>query len=362
MNTSKPKSNSKQKTFLAVNFGCRVNMAETNQWSQLLVDQGFIPNPNNPDLILINTCSITKKGEVESLGKIRSLQKKYPKTKIIATGCANLNKIKNLQKITVVSNKEKGTILEKLNSIYSPKIKDKFTKTHRFLLKIQSGCSQFCSYCIVPFKRPDLFSLPIDIAIKSINQAVNNGYKEVIVTGVNLNEYQYGFSNLIEEILSKTKIELITFGSIPLNCIDTKFINLFKNPASNKRLSHFLHIPIQSASNKILKLMKRPYTSQNIKKTFKQLQKILGISFGTDIIVAFPSETKKDFQDTFNLCQEINFTKIHCFRFSPRPNTQARIIFENSPKINSIEIKNRSFKIRSLNDQNKLPSLQKQEN
>lgn len=346
MNTSK--SNFHKKTFLAVNFGCRVNMAETNQWSQLLINQNFIPNSDHPNLILINTCSVTKKGEVESLGKIRLLQKKYPQAKIIATGCADLSKLKNFKNLNIISNKEKGILLNKLEAIYSPKIKDKFSKTNRFLLKVQSGCTQFCSYCIVPFKRPDLFSLPINIAIKSVNQAVKNGYKEVIITGVNLDEYKYGFSKLLEELLSKTKIELITFGSIPLNCIDANFIDLFKKEEFDKRLSHFLHIPIQSASDKILKLMKRPYTSKDIKKKFKELQKIPNISFGTDIIVGFPSESKKDFQDTYNFCKKIKFTKIHCFKFSPRPNTQARILFEESPKIEKNKTKERSLKIRSL--------------
>jgi threonylcarbamoyladenosine tRNA methylthiotransferase MtaB len=336
------------KTFLAINFGCRVNMAETNQWSQHLINQGFKVTTDNPDLILVNTCSVTKKGEVESLGKIRNLQKKYPQAKIIATGCANLDKIKNLKNIDTIDNKEKETILKKLNSIYTPQIKDKFTLSHRYLLKIQSGCTQFCSYCIVPFKRQQLFSLPIDQAIKSTNQAVKNGYKEVIITGVNLEEYKYGFSNLIEAILKETEIKLITFGSIPINCIDQKFIKLLKNKKFTNRISHFLHIPIQSGSDKILNLMKRPYNSKQIKKTFNKLQNIPDISFGTDIIVSFPSENKKDFQDTFDLCQQINFKKIHCFRYSPRPNTQALILFNDSPKITIQESKNRSAQIRSL--------------
>lgn len=351
MNISKTKSSSTQKTFTTVSFGCRVNMAEINQWSQLLINQGLTPNSNNPDLILINTCSITKKGEIESLGKIRSLQKKYPKAKIIATGCADLDKIKDLKKITIISNKEKEIILKKLNASYTPKVKDKFTKSHRFLLKVQSGCSQFCSYCIVPFKRPELFSLSINNAVKSINQAVNNGYQELIITGVNLDEYKYGFSNLLEEILSKTKIKLITFGSIPINCIDTKFIKILKDKKNIKRISHFLHIPIQSASDKILKLMKRPYTLKDINNKFQKLKEIPHLSFGTDIIVAFPTESKKNFQKTHDFCKKIKFSKIHCFRFSPRPNTQARILFENSPKIDQKEIKNRSLKIRSVNNQ-----------
>ncbi|MFA5532281.1 MAG: MiaB/RimO family radical SAM methylthiotransferase [Candidatus Shapirobacteria bacterium] len=343
------------KTFLAINFGCRVNMAETNQWSQTLINQGYLPTKLNPGIILINTCSITKKGEIESLGSVRHLQKLYPKAKIFVTGCANLDKIKDLDNVSVFKNDQKEKLLKELKSSYSPNIKDKFSHTNRFLLKIQSGCSQFCSYCIVPFKRPQLFSLSIPKAIDTVKKAVQDGYQEIIITGVNIDQYQYNFSDLIKNILDQTTIKLISFGSIPINCIDQKFIDLFKSYPH--RLSHFLHIPIQSGSDKILKLMNRPYSSKDITNKFNQLKKIPSISFGTDIIVGFPTETEQDFKKTFSLCQKIGFIKIHTFKFSPRPNTKARILFENSPKISKEVLSNRSQKIRSI-CQNKLPSHQ----
>jgi threonylcarbamoyladenosine tRNA methylthiotransferase MtaB len=339
------------KTFLAVNFGCRVNAAETNQWSQVLINKGFLPSKtkDQPSIIIINTCSITKKGELESLGKVRSLHKKYPETKIYVTGCTNFKKIKNIPNVAIYNNKQKEILLKKLNSSYSPKIKDKFSNTHRFILKIQSGCTQFCSYCIVPFKRPKLWSLKIDQAVKTTKKAILDGYKEIIITGINIDKYQYNFSDLIENILKKTNIKLISFGSIPINCIDENFINLFKSYPH--RLSHFLHIPIQSGSNKILKLMNRPYTSQKIKKTINDLKSnIQNLKLGTDIIVGFPTETEKDFQKTLYLCKDINFSKIHVFKYSPRPNTKAKIIHQNNPKISKETLKLRSQQIRQLSD------------
>lgn len=354
------RSNLNKKTFLAINFGCRVNAAETNQWSQTLVDQGFTPlvkeGQGRLDIIFINTCAITKKGEKESINKIKYLIQKYPKAKIYASGCANFDKIKNLKNITIFTNDEKEKILDSLNSNYTSSINDKFSHTHRFLLKIQSGCSQFCSYCIVPFRRPKLYSLSIDNAINTINNAVKNDYQEVIITGVNLDQYSYGFSNLVESLLQKTNIKLISFGSVPINCIDQKFISLFSK--YQNRLSHFLHIPIQSGSDKILKLMNRPYTTKEIKQKFDSFKKLMPrlvkegdrgrFEFGTDIIVGFPTETDQDFQKTFNLCQKIGFSKIHTFKYSPRPNTKARILFENSPKINKETLKSYSTKIRNL--------------
>lgn len=322
------------KTFQVFNFGCRVNAAEINQLSEILIQNNFSIS-NNPEIFVINTCSITKKGNTESLSKIRVIQKKYPKSKILVTGCANFEKLEN---IFYFDNKNKEKILKSLHSYYSPKIGDKYTPYHRFLLKVQSGCTQNCTYCIVPKKRPYLYSLPISDAIKTIKK-IENIYDEVIITGVNLIQYQYGFSNLIEKILQETKIKLISFGSIPLNCIDEKFIELL----SNKRISHFLHIPIQSGNNRILKLMHRPYDRTKIMETFKKLKTC---TFGTDIIVGFPTETEQEFQDTLTLCQKIGFKKIHTFRYSPRPDTEAKDLFEFSPKIPKAELKERSVKIR----------------
>lgn len=337
------------KIFLAVNFGCRVNAAETNQWSQLLINQGFVPSTihNPPSTILINTCSITKKGEIESLSKVRILHKKYPQSKIYVTGCANFEKLKNIPNVLIYNNNQKEDLLNKLNSSYTPKIKDKFSHTHRFLLKIQSGCNQFCSYCIVPFKRSKLWSLKIDQAIKTVNKAILEGYQEIIITGINIDQYQYNFSNLIKQILTKTNIKLISFGSIPINCIDQKFINLIKSYPH--RLPRFLHIPIQSGSDKILKLMNRPYVTKNILEKFRNLKsEIKNLKFGTDIIIGFPTETNKDFQDTLNLCKNINFSKIHVFKYSPRPNTKAQIIHDTNPKISKQILNSRSKQIRNL--------------
>lgn len=347
--------NNSKKTFLSVNFGCRVNMAETNQWSQILINQGYLLNKINPSIILINTCAITKKGEKESLNKVKSLSKQFPQSQIYITGCANFEKVKNIPNLTIVKNDQKEKLLDHLKSLYTSQIGDKFSHTHRYLLKVQSGCTQFCSYCIVPFKRNYLWSLSVSDAVDTVKKAINNGYQEVIITGVNLDQYQPGFSNLVESLLKETDIKLISFGSIPINCIDQKFLDLLST--FSFRLSNFLHIPIQSGSDKILSLMHRPYTKSDILEKFNKIKKIIphpvkgeargGFLFGTDIIVGFPTETDQDFQETLDLCQQIGFSKIHTFPFSPRPNTKARIIFETSSKISKEKLKERSKRIRT---------------
>lgn len=352
------------KTFAVYNLGCRVNAAETNQFAQKLINNGFTPlvkeGQGKLDFIFINTCSVTKKANIESVGLIRRLQKKFPNSKIIVSGCANLNEIKNLSNTTILNNFQKEKYLKDLNCAYTPKIKDKFSHTHRFLLKIQSGCTAFCTYCTVPQKRPYLWSLPINTAVNTVISANNDGYQEVILTGVNLNQYTPGFSNLVETLLIKTKIPLISFGSIPINCIDEKFISLISRFPS--RVSNFLHIPIQSGSNKILKSMRRNYTKKIILEKFSSLKNLKpNLSFGTDIIVGFPKETDTDFQETYNLCQKIGFSKIHVFKYSPRPNTKARELFLKSTKISKEIIKERSQKLQDLISQTTLPSHQKQE-
>ncbi len=381
-----------QKTFSAYNFGCRVNAAEINLLSQILLNMNYSPflqretiatrgrkvrdfnhseSTTTPSVLLVNTCSITKKGEIESLGKIRHLSSQFPDSLIVATGCARLSKVKDLSNVIIFDNPSKEEILSDLNCAYTPQIDDKFSHTHRYLLKIQSGCTQFCSYCTVPYRRQYLWSLPIDKAIDTVNQAIKNGYTEVIITGVNLDQYSHGFSNLLEALLTQTQIKLISFGSIPINCIDDKFLSLLT--AFSHRLSTFLHIPIQSGSDKILKLMNRPYDKEKIKSVFSKLKNIplapaisnsnskkaspvkgrwpeAGgvLSFGTDIIVGFPGETEKDLKETYNLCQSIGFSQIHTFKYSSRPNTLAAFYHQKNPKITKEELKSRSQKIRSL--------------
>jgi len=357
------------KTFFTYNLGCRVNAAETNLFAQSLINRGYTPNQKNPHIIFINTCSITKKADIESTGLIRRLRKKHPQAEIIISGCANLKDISTLPNVTILNNAQKEKYLDNLNCAYTHQILDKFSHTHRFLLKVQSGCTAFCSYCTVPQKRPYLWSLPINIAIDTVNKAVSDGYQEIIITGVNLNQYIPGFSNLVEALLTQTKIPLISFGSIPVLCIDEKFIKLIKN--YKLRIKNFLHIPLQSGSDKILKLMNRNYTKKIILEKFNLLNSLSSplvkegtegrLKFGTDIIVGFPGESDTDFQETYKLCQQIAFSKIHVFRYSPRPNTSARKLFLESDKLSRETVKERSQKLRQLTSQTTPPSHQKLE-
>lgn len=341
-------NNLKNKHFLSLFFGCRVNAAESNQISQILIDSGLKPitelDNNVPSLIVVNTCSITQKGENESLRKIKSLSKIYPKAAIVITGCASIKALAKNKNFYFLNNIAKKNLLSQNTLTYTPKIKDRLSQYHRYLLNTQVGCNQFCSYCIVPYKRQQLWSLPIKDAITQTKKAIDLGFTEIIITGVNLEKYTPGLAKLTTSLLQNTTVPLISFGSVPLNCIDDDFLNLYKE--YKLRIKNFLHIPIQSGSDKILKLMNRPYNSQNILKIIEKCKlKIEDLRLGTDIIVGFPTETEVDFQDTFNLCQSIGFSKIHTFRYSPRPGTASSKLPQT---VNKKTKKNRSQLIRNL--------------
>lgn len=346
-------------SFKIITFGCRVNAAESNQLGQLLIDNGFTrarPNQHTNDLFIINTCAVTQKGEYESTAKIRHLLKLHPLSFVVVTGCAAASLKLVHPNLFALTNGEKELLLEALNGSYSPKIADKYTSYRRFLLKVQSGCSSNCSYCVVPVRRPSLKSLPIDMAVKTVNKAVQDGYREIIITGVNLAQYTPGLSNLLEALLTKTQIPLISFGSLPLLCIDKRFIQLITVHGS--RFTKFLHVPLQSGSNRILKLMRRPYTHSQILTIFNKLKNINappflkgedrgGFKFGTDIIVGFPSESEEDFQQTYDLCKSLSFAKIHIFRFSPRPSTKAWDLNQKFP-VRPQDINTRSRLLHSI--------------
>jgi len=338
--------NCSNKTFLAINFGCRVNAAETNQLSQLLVNQGFKPTHKNPGVIIINTCAITKKGERESLQKIRSLKRLWPKSTVITTGCADLSGFSKQKDIFILKNKDKQKILEKSRGEYSSKIKDKFSTSKKFILRIQSGCNHYCTYCIVPYRRAKPWSLPIKDALSTVEKTIKNGYTELILTGVNLDLYQPGLDKLLKNLLEKTDIPLISFGSIPIDCITSNFLSLHQKYP--QRLKKFIHTPIQSGSDKILKLMNRSYTRKKIEKTLKKCLGVPNLKLGTDIIVGFPGEAEKDFRDTVSLLKKFPFQKIHTFRFSLRPGTTAEKLLKKHPPISSEKTSARSRIVRNL--------------
>ena len=365
----------KKKTFVSFSFGCRVNEAEREYIDSELIKLGFKLNLKKPDICIINTCAVTYKAEREAKKLIYRLKKDFPKTKIIITGCAatywkkfNLNSklpisltISNnhksdIAKIILNHLKQKANNSAKLckNFLNVPN-NSKFKNSGRLLVKIQDGCHRFCSYCIVPYLRGLPKSYTISNIIKSI-QSNKKGIKEIIFTAINTEAFGYDtkqdFIDLIKTIIKKTDINRISFGSIHPWSINQRFIDFYKTYNPKKRIVNFFHIPIQSGSDKILKYMKRDYTTCEINKKINIIYKINPCALiATDIITGFLGETDKDFKDTYNFLKKSKISKFHVFRYSTRKNTAAYFMKNTIKEPSEKQKKQRSQILRKLGEE-----------
>lgn len=352
------------KTFASYAFGCRVNQAEKEELDRELLSFGFQYSIADPSIYIINSCAVTAKAEREARQFINQIKRKHPKAKIIITGCAATKWIR--EKITignadwVIDNTSKNYIIrvltkkEENNSFHiDAKFCDrnkwrhyigsynKYLSSRRLLLKIQDGCQKFCTYCIVPYLRKKAKSKSIKYLVSGIKE-LEDKISEVILTAVNTQAYgldtKESFVDLIKNIMERTKVPRISFGSIDPGSIDRKFLAFYKKYADSQRLIDFFHIPLQSASNKILKLMKRGYTLEEYSEKINILAKINPFAFiGTDIIAGFLDETDSDYEDTYNYLAQSPIAKFHIFRFSLRQPTAAfylaRRLQEPSPLV-----------------------------
>ncbi len=378
----------KRKTFKIITFGCRVNQAESRQMGETLAGFGLKEEQekNKADVIIVNTCTITHKADREVRKELRRIKRENKNSCLIVVGCwvEKINKDKQkdrkkqeIMKTTdlVLTNSQKQNLVQVLlrKKILLRKqekkrdYKDKYARDKKAIIKVQDGCNNFCTYCIVPYVRGRSKSKQISQILKEIKQKQKEGIKEVILTGVDLadfktvtkknnkerkGEHKHKVNHLaflLKEILTKTDIEKISFGSINLKAFTNEFFNLYKqeqnkekeekikNPKRKKenkkeiqRLSAHFHIPLQSGSNQTLKRMGRRYTKkQFLKKIIEINENIKNFTFSTDLIVGFPGETEKEFKQTLETLKEIKqqlgerFKHIHTFRYSKRQGTVA---------------------------------------
>jgi len=344
-------------TFASFSFGCRVNRAEKEELDRQLLVLGFQYSEKDPSLYIINTCAVTAKAEREVRQFIYQTKRKFPKTKIIITGCAATKWINEGKKFPEVfraidnTNKEfiaqliagpapstssgqalvhperksKGSRHPQSSPILS--LKDKFINSGRLFLKIQDGCQRFCTYCIVPYLRGE----PKSERIKDLVTIIKNNekeFKEIILTAINTEAYGFdteeSFLDLIRAILRQTKIARLSFGSINPGSISKDFLRFLEKKSLERRIIKYFHIPLQSGSNKILNLMKRGYTREEFLEKLNQLHQINPMAFlATDIIVGFLDENDRDFEETYNFLRGSPISKFHVFRFSKREKTAA---------------------------------------
>jgi threonylcarbamoyladenosine tRNA methylthiotransferase MtaB len=331
-----------------VTLGCKVNQSESASIEGSLRQAGheIVSSAETPDLTIINTCTVTAKSDYQSRQMIRRAAKSG--SRVIATGCYaqlrpdELSTIKGLN--LVVGNAGKSKMIEYVNGLYessgefSKNVKSPeyiltpqpyFSSRTRAFLKIQDGCNLSCAYCAVPSARGRSRSLDAQHVINSIEELTLKGYKEVVLTGVHIGTYgidleqKTSLFNLVDRIVKKFPQIRYRLSSIEPQEFDERFLDLI----NENLLCPHLHIPLQSGSEKVLKMMKRRYTVSSYRELIdKILSKCPEIAIGTDLIAGFPGESEDDFRETARFIEAIPFSYIHVFPYSKRPNTLASSI------------------------------------
>ncbi len=334
--------------FYIYTLGCKVNTYESQVVNDMLLDRGYIKgDEESSDIYIINTCTVTNTSDSKSLKVVRRCIRTNPNAIIIVMGCmAQVNKevLKDLNVSIVIGNKYKSKIpdlIEEYLSTKKPIIKvedirktdfeemnlKNFSLTRAFV-KIEDGCNNFCTYCIIPFSRGGVRSRSVESVLNEVNLLVSEGHKEIVLTGIHTGHYGadigYSFSKLLNDLIKIEGLERIRISSIEITELDEEFMRVL---ASSKVIVDHIHIPLQSGSDTILKLMGRKYDKEYFINKINEIRSIRkDISITTDVIVGFPSETPELFEETIDTIKKVNFSKIHVFPFSLRRGTKAELI------------------------------------
>ncbi len=320
-------------------LGCKVNQYEAEQIIKELKIKGgeLVDFKPGADLYIINTCYVTAGSEKKSR-QLLNKAKRYGKDNglTVFTGCYAKKFSKNfedkLKADLIVFQENKDELAEiigkNLDLTNTENMNFALQAKHtRALLKIQDGCSSFCTYCAVPLARGLPVSKPSSQVIEEARQLIDNGVKEIVITGINLGLYgpdlkeKINLKSLLENIVDIPGAFRIRLSSIEPFYIDKTFIKWL---SFQDKICRHLHIPLQSGSNRILKEMKRPYKAREFVENINfALESIPGLAISTDIMVGFPGESEKEFIETLNLIKRVHFRKLHIFRYSPRPGTKA---------------------------------------
>ena len=360
-------------------LGCKVNTYESEFIMNELKKAGYEIGDFNDicDVYIINTCTVTNSSDSKSKKMIRQAIRRNPEACVVAMGCfvaANFDYQENGLDI-VLGNKDKSSIVSLLEEYFSNKqmIKKEYSKRlvdfedmyidafpgrTRAFVKIQDGCDNFCSYCIIPFVRGKCRSKEEDKVIQEITDLVSNGYKEIVLTGIHTGSYgvdlDTDFADLLNKLIKIKGLERLRISSIECTELNDKVLNLIK---TSKVIVDHLHIPIQAGSDEILKAMNRKYDLEYFKNKIKEIRSIRpDISISTDVIVGFPGETEELFQTTINTCREIEFSKLHVFPFSERKGTKAALM---DNKIDNREKKDRARRLIEVSEELEIKYMEK---
>mgnify|MGYP001457507730 FL=1 len=346
-------------------FGCKVNFADSCMISRQLVEQGLsqVNINENADIYILNTCSVTENADKKAQKFIKKLNVKYPESKIIVTGCyaelkpAEISKIKGVSKVIGLNDKfnikeyynliSENIISKNPIAINDFQISYSLSERVRAFIKIQDGCDYICSYCTIPKARGKSRSGKIIEIINVIKDLVNNGIKEIILSGINIGDYGKGNNenllDLLKEIELVENLDRYRISSIEPNLLNDDIIDFLSK--SKKALPH-LHIPLQSGSEKVLKNMRRRYSAEDYKILINKLNEIIpNICIGVDIIVGYPTENKEDFLETYEFINDLDVSYLHVFSYSDRDSTYANSLVN---KVSSEEKKYRRKLLQQL--------------
>lgn len=334
------------KKFMIKTLGCKVNSYESEFIRTLFLNKGYTEVENGADVIVVNTCTVTNTADNKSKKVINNVKDHNGKNAIVvACGCFcenNKEKIEDLINADIIlGNKDKSHIVEYVedfaknkkriikmydmsNVLFEDMEIKKYEHNHRAFVKIEDGCNNFCSYCIIPYVRGRVRSKDFNTCLIEFNDIALNGHKEIVLSGIHTGQYNSNgkrLSDLINEISKIDQIKRIRLSSVEITELDDGMMKIIEN--NPKFVSH-LHIPLQSGCNKILKLMNRKYDLDYFTNKVNEIRKYRkDISLTTDVIVGFPGESEEDFLETYNYCKSIGFAKIHVFPYSDRNGTVA---------------------------------------
>ena len=348
-------------------LGCKVNNYESEYVISLLENHGYEISDFNDvcDIYIINTCTVTNTSDIKSRKIIRQARRKNRDACIIAMGCfIQANRENIIDEIDIaIGNRDKTKILDLIDEYFKNQKKivdskndfdndfeDMFIENYksktRAFVKIQDGCENFCTYCIIPFVRGKCRSKEFNKVIEEVSTLTKNGFKEIVLTGIHTGNYgvdiNTNFESLLKELVKIDGLKRLRISSIEINELTDGVLDIIKN---NDVIVNHLHIPLQAASDHVLKLMNRKYDLKTYEERINYIKSIKkDISITTDIIVGFPEEIDEDFNNGLDAIKRIGFTKIHVFPYSKRENTEASKMVQ----VNDLVKKERARRLLSL--------------
>lgn len=349
--------------FCIKTLGCKVNTYESELIRGLFVRKGYVYDEDNADIYVVNTCTVTNMSDRKSRQIIHGIRNNHKDSIIVVCGCYSQNayntgKLDDIDADIILGNKDKSKIVEYVEDYLKNKVAKKvfydimdvpfenmelvntFDRTRAFV-KIEDGCENYCTYCIIPYVRGKVRSKDHNLVIEEVTNLVNNGYKEIVLTGIHTGHYvdgNYNFASLLRDLINIKGLIRLRISSIEINELTDEVLDIFKN--SSILVPH-LHVPLQSGSDRILKEMNRKYDKKYFIDRINYIRSIKpDVSITTDVIVGFPTESEEEHIESMDTIRKIGFTKVHTFPYSDRYGTPAS---EMSGKIDG-NIKKRRVK------------------